>query len=287
MIMWSNGKFVKENKVSTLNWSLHYGSTVWEGIRSYKLQMNKTAQLFSLTAHIDRLFDSAKMLKMEIPYTRQEIMEACREVQRQNGNKELYFRPVVYLTRDAENDYENLTVGVDIHVMKLQNMYPKTGIRVTTSQDPRGYPAFWMQCKSSNNYGRLNLMQDAVKQMKQKDSTFVVDNYGHYVEGSTANIFIFKNNTLLTPPNNGSILPGITRKWVLDQFGGAEKQLTKPDLITADEIFITGTYAEITPVIEFDGYKIGDGTVGPMTDRIRKAYLHAVRNPLWNGIFGQ
>lgn len=287
MILWSNGKFTEGNYVSTFNFALHYSGSVWEGIRSYRLELNKSAQLFHLTDHISRLFDSAKVMRLEIPYTQDVIREACRELQRRNGDKELYFRPIVYPLKDAESSTRKnkARVGVDIYALPLKNGFKKTGIRVITSSIHRSYPEINMQCKSSPNYGALSELKDQAR-FVGVDDVLITDHNGHYTEASTANLFVVRRDKVWTPPNDGSILPGITRGIIMDWTKAVEKKTTKVDLITASEIFITGTYAEITPVIEVDGYKIGNGEVGGITQRMREAYFKQVRNPLWPGIGG-
>lgn len=286
MIMWSNGKFVKANQVSTLNWVMHYSGSAWEGIRSYEVANNGTVHPFALTDHVSRLFDSAKILRLQIPYTQDQIRQAIRDLQIKIGPVELYFRPIVYPMKDAEGKADDERVGVDIYAFELPNGFPKKGIKVQTSFKSRAYPHFEMQCKSSNNYGALEQLRRGAKNAKVHDF-LLTDGHGNYTEATTANLFVVRRNKIWTPPNDGSILPGLTRAFTIEQTGAQEKKVTRPELITASEVFITGTYAEITPVVEIDGYKIGDGKPGPTTNKCREAYFHAVRNRLWLGTFGQ
>jgi branched-chain amino acid aminotransferase len=285
MLMWSSGGFFQEESVSvsSFNWTLHYGGSAWEGIRSY-LDADQVAQVFMLERHIDRLLESAQILRLGVPYTKEELMTAIIDLQARHGQKELYFRPIVYRRKNVEtnNDVEP-HIGVDIYAFELPNTFSKEGIKVATATVSRNYPEFEMQCKSSNNYGQLMILREDAKRLGV-DDVLLKSRYGHYTESSTANLFVvLSSGEIITPPSDGSILPGITRSLIGQQLQATEKVITRPDLITAQEVFITGTYAEVTPIIEFDGYVIGTGKRGPVVELAQKWYDKAVRNTAWFG----
>lgn len=283
MIMWSDGYFREDPvQVSSFNWTLHYGGSAWEGIRSYQ-DKDGMAQVFMLERHIERLLESAYILRLEVPYSKEEIMSAIVDLQGRHGQKELYFRPIVYRRKNAESNSDvEPKFGVDIYAFELKNAYNKSGIRVVTSSLTRNYPEFEMQCKSSNNYGQMLLLREEAQRLGV-DEVLIKSRAGHYTESSTANLFVvLTSGEIVTPPSDGSILPGITRSLVGQQLGAVEKPITRPDIITAQEVFITGTYAEIVPIIEFDGYKISTGKRGPVVELSQKWYEKAVRHQ-WNG----
>lgn len=284
MIMWSNGFFREDPvSVSSFNWTLHYGGSAWEGIRSYR-DKDGTAQIFLLERHVERLFESAQILRLEIPYTKEQIADALVDLQGRHGNKELYFRPIVYRRKNAESNADvEPTIGVDIYAFELKNTFNKDGIKVATSSLSRNYPEFEMQCKSSNNYGQLMLLKDEATRLNV-DDVLLKSRTGHYTEASTANLFVvLASGEIVTPPSDGSILPGITRSLIGQQLQAVEKPITRPDLITAQEIFITGTYAEVTPIVEFDGYVINVGKRGPVVELAQKWYDATVRRQAWPG----
>lgn len=284
MIMWSNGYFREDPvQVSSFNWTLHYGGAVWEGIRSYR-DDHGMAQVFLLERHIDRLLESAQILRLAVPYSKEELMAAIVDLQGRHGQAELYFRPIIYRRKNAESNHDiEPKIGVDVYAFELKNEFKKDGIRVVTASMSRNYPEFEMQCKCSNNYGQMMILREEAKRLNV-DDVLLKSRSGHYTESSTANLFVvLSSGEIVTPPSDGSILPGITRSLVGQQLQATEKVITRPDLITAQEIFITGTYAEVTPIIEFDGYTIGTGKRGPVVELLQKWYEKAVRGVPWPG----
>lgn len=287
MIMWSNGQFREDpTPVSSFNWTLHYSGAAWEGLRSYR-DGNGIANIFMVERHVDRLFESAMVLRLSIPFTKEEIKAALYDLQGRHGNKELYFRPIVYRVRNAERLAPGgQDVNVDIYAIELPNALSKEGIKVITSSLTRNYPEYEMQCKSSNNYGQIALFREEAERAGV-DDVLVKTRSGHYSEASTANLFaVLSSGEIVTPPSDGSILPGITRSLLGQQLQAVEKPITRVDLITAQEVFLTGTYAEVTPIIEFDGYPIGLGKRGPLVELAQKWYEAAVRNLEWHGTPG-
>lgn len=302
---WSNGELIKGKvQIYSDNYALHYsGICIWEGIRSYKSFTKKKTNIVGLWDHLERLQDSAKIVGMRLPYTVSELYEACKKVVRSNGGGDLYLRPVAYATKSAERvTPEGTGVSVDIYAFEVPKL-SKSGRKVGFSSSPRGYPQYQMQAKASMNYPHLQLCEGEMKQ-RGWDDVLMLDNDGYITEGLVTNIFIVKSGYLLTPPNNGSILPGITRKNVYNIFSCSdfrvklledkqgvrfpslvlEKRLTRADILTADEIFACGTYSEIVPIVEVEGRIIGDGKPGRFTAFLQKAYEDSVRDKVRYGV---
>lgn len=266
MKVWSNG-IVRDEPVpiNSLNYGLHYASPcVWEGIRAYT-QRDGTTHIFKLTQHISRLFDSAKIIGIEIPKTKDELIQACKDVVSACGGGELYLRPVVYSTLLAEKAKpQTQELAVDIYCFPIKSLHhDKKGVKVAISTFHRGYPQFQMQAKTAANYA---VLQNAKHELIQAgvDDILLTDNDGYITEATVANIWVFKNGFAMTPPNDGSILPGITRQTVSDIIRASmpltvvEKKITRADLYTADCVILCGTYAEIVNVSEIDGRKISE-----------------------------
>lgn len=287
---WSNGHIIHTRKqIDSLNFVLHYGSPAcWEGIRAYRLE-NGTTKIWKLTEHVKRLFDSAKILNIKIPFTEEEVQEGCRLVVEANGGGDLYLRPITYATHDAESvRAQDFQISLDIYAFPIGKLGKETGIRAKIATSVRGYPQFQMQCKTPANYAVLNNLKN---EMKDVDELLFCDNQGYVVEASVANIFVIRGDQIFTPPNDGSILPGITRKTVAEilmnrsemfqQYNKVptvtEKRITRADIYTADEMFMCGTYAEVVPIIEVDGRMIGDGKPGFYTRIALSKYQAMVR----------
>lgn len=276
MKAWHNGNLVDSPiNIDSFNWSLHYGSAVWEGIRSY-VDKNGKNNIFLLDEHIDRLFNSAKLLKVPMPYDKFTLMQACQAVIDANGCGENYIRPIVYYSGLAEGSkMSSPDVNVEVHSFPLESIIERKSIKALTSPKSRSYPDYWMQCKSTNNYGFFRSLEHLTKETGM-DTVFLTDRNGYYTEALTANIFVVKVDktgiSLLTPPNDGNILPGLTRDFIMNcvskrtGYRIIEKKLTAADIITSDGVFICGTYAEVTPVSELDGYTL----ISPAGDDIIK-----------------
>jgi branched-chain amino acid aminotransferase len=291
---WSNGKLIKGTKaIDSINYSLHYASpAIWEGIRAYK-QVDGTSKIFRLQEHAQRLLDSAKIIGFEIPYSLNDLMEACKAVVEANGGGDLYLRPIVYAAHDAESAKpQDVKINVDIYAFPIEPLHSeKKGIKCVISAHKRGYPQYQMQAKTASNYAHLQLVKPEIK-AAQVDDVFILDNEGYIVEATVANIWVFKDNVAMTPPNNGSILPGITRRCVAGILQDPhkmvtkykmptvvmEKRLTRADLYTADCIIICGTYAEIVNVIELDGRTIGSSETQTYFKILKAEYSKLVRN---------
>jgi len=284
--IWYNGKFVdwKEAKVHVLSHGLHYGSGVFEGIRCYATE--KSSFIFRLKEHVDRMYRSAELYKMNIPYSKEEMKEAIKETIRINGLDACYIRPIAFY------GYHHLGVNpagcpVDCAIAVwrwgtyLGEEALEAGIRCTFSSwrriDPNTLP---VTAKATGHY--LNSML-AVHDAKERgvDEAIMLDNSGYVAEGPGENIFAVKSETLYTPAVESSILPGITRASVIELakemgYKVVEKPLTKEELLTADELFFTGTAAEVSPIRGIDNVTIGEGKRGEVTGVIQRKFFDVV-----------
>jgi len=288
--IWLNGLFVpwKKANIHFLTHGLHYGTAVFEGIRCYKTE--KGPAVFRLKDHIKRLFDSTKVLKMEtLPFSRQEIIDGAKELIKRNKLEECYIRPLFF--------YGYGKMGIDIRNAKIEAgiaVWPweaylleegaKNGIRAKVSSFPRQYsnPMLY-HAKVSGSY--VNSMLAKTEALNAGyDEAILLDEKGLVAEGSVENIFIVKDNALLTPETN-SILVGLTRDSVIglaraENIEVRETSLSRDMLYGADECFITGTAAEIVPVKEVDGKPIGNGKPGQITKKLQGLYHEAVHGRL-------
>jgi branched-chain amino acid aminotransferase len=296
MKTWASGKIISgHNVVSTFNFTLHYATPcVWEGIRSYK-QADGTTKIWALKEHIDRFIDSAKIIGFEIPNTKEELIKACSDLVDINGGGDLYLRPIAYAKGDAEAilSKADRKIAVDIYCCPIPEPHgKKEGIKVIISAHRRGYPDYQMQAKTSANYVFLERCKAEIERTGADDA-LLTDNQGYIVEAQVANLFVFRGDVVFTPPNTGSILPGITRECVARtlmrpelflQTGRlpmlVEKNITRSDVYTADCIILVGTYAEIVNVLEVDGRKIGNADSHFYYKMIKGAYSQLVRGGL-------
>ena len=274
MKVWSDRRII-DNKapLDSFSYPLHYGGpAVWEGMRAY-VQEDGSCKIFRLKEHVQRLRDSSKIIGYNIPYSNAEIEQACEALVQQNGNKDLYLRPIAYLNVDAESIHgiQTKDLKLDIYCVPIPKLHRNSekGIRMVVSNVIRAYPQFTMQAKTPANYADITQVQPLLDQTGVQDA-FLLDNQGYVVEATVANFFVVKGDVIMTPPNKGSILPGITRRTVAEVLGDSalmfskykkvprvvEKDITKADLYTADCVFLCGTYAEVVKVSEIDGRAI-------------------------------
>lgn len=285
--IWFNGRLVdwRDAKIHVLTHGLHYGTGVFEGIRAYET-VNGTA-IFRLTDHLKRLYRSAKIYFMEIPFTLDELREACKAVVRENLLKSAYIRPIVFRGYGEMGLYP-LNSPVDVAVAAwswgtyLGDEGIRNGIRVKTSSfrriDVNTIPA---GVKATGQYINSVLAKVEAK-MAGYDEAVMLDSRGMVSEGSGENVFMVRNSVVYTPSTSSGILEGITRDTVFHIVGDmglkvVERDLTRVDFYYADEAFMTGTAAEVVPVVEMDNYKIGDGKPGPVTRRIQVEFYKIVR----------
>lgn len=281
--LWFNGKMVdwKDATVHVMSHVLHYGSSVFEGFRCYNT-VNGPA-LFRLKDHIRRLFDSAKIYRMPLPFSKEEIEQACVDVVKINNLQEAYMRPIAFRgygslgvdPKDTPTEVvvaalawgkylgdEAINVGVDVRVSSWNRMRPNT------------FPAM---SKSGANYMNSQLIN-----LEAKADGYVegigLDFNGYVSEGSGENIFVVRDNRILTPPLSASILPGITRDSVFKLakdlgYEVEETLIPREMLYIADEVFFTGSAAEVSPIKSIDRIPVGEGTRGPITEKIQKRFF--------------
>lgn len=286
--IWMNGKFVNwdEAKIHVLAHVVHYGSSWFEGIRCYETK--KGSAIFRLDKHLERLYDSAKIYHAEIPYSKKEMEDAILETIRVNKMKSCYIRPIVYRGYgDIGVNPLNNPVDVAIAVWEwgkyLGNEALTKGIDVCVSSWTRPAPnTLPTIAKAGGNYLNAQLIKiEAVKAGFTEG--IALDVHGYVSEGSGENIFMVKNNDVYTPPFVSAILPGITRSTVMTLLREAgyrvhEVMVSREMLSIADELFFTGTAAEITPIRSVDRLPIGNSIPGPITKEVQKRFFDIVQN---------
>lgn len=284
--IWMNGKFINwmDAKIHVMSHVIHYGTSVFEGMRCYKTPNGPS--IFRLADHIRRMFDSAKIYRMPIPYTQQEIVNACKETIRVNGVESAYVRPIVYrgyfalgvdpskcpvecvigaLNWGKYLGEEGLIKGVDVCVSSWNRMAPNT------------MPTM---AKAGSNYMGSQLIK--MEAMADGYAEGIgLDVFGFVSEGSGENLFIVRDGVIYTPPLESSILCGITRDCVFKiaaelEIPVKEAKIQREFLYIADEMFFSGTAAEITPIRSVDRIAVGRGTRGPITEKIQTRYFEYV-----------
>jgi branched-chain amino acid aminotransferase len=284
-VIWYDGKLVPWREATThvLTHTLHYGMGVFEGVRAYKT--TKGAAIFRLPAHTDRLFRSAHILGMKIPYDKNAINEATRAAVRENKLESAYIRPMCFYGSEAMGlRAEGLKVHVIVAAWSwgayLGEDGQKNGIKVRTSSFNRHHVNITM-CRAKANGNYMNSMM-ALREAQSAgcDEALLLDVEGFVSEGSGENIFIVRDGVMYTPDLT-SALDGITRATVMQLASElgikvVEKRITRDEVYIADEAFFTGTAAEVTPIRELDGRAIGKGTRGPVTEKLQTLYFDVV-----------
>ncbi|WP_198971273.1 branched-chain amino acid transaminase [Xylophilus sp. ASV27] len=289
--IWMDGRLVdwRDAKIHVLTHTLHYGCGVFEGVRAYDTA-GGTA-IFRLQEHTERLFNSAKILRMKLPFTQDEVNEAQKTVIRENGLKSGYIRPLVWIGS------EKLGVspkGNTIHAMVaawswgayLGEEGLKRGIRVKTSSYTRHHVNITMtQAKAVSNYSN-SILANMEATEDGYDEALLLDAAGFVSEGAGENVFVVKNGVIYTPDLSAGALNGITRNTILHiakdlGIEVVQKRITRDEVYIADEAFFTGTAAEVTPIRELDRVEIGAGSRGPVTEKVQNAFFDIVngRNP--------
>jgi len=283
--IWHDGKLVPWREATThvLTHTLHYGMGVFEGIRAYKAA--KGTAIFRLAEHTDRLFNSAHIFQMKMPWDKATLIEAHQEVVRANQLESCYIRPIVFYGSEAMGIAANtLSTHVAIAAwpwgayLGAEGM--EKGIRVKTSSFTRHHVNINMcRSKSVGTYTNSILAHQEVAN-DGYDEALLLDVDGYVAEGAGENIFIVKSGTLYTPDLT-SCLEGITRASVLTladelELTVIQKRITRDEVYCADEAFFTGTAAEITPIRELDGRQIGAGRRGPITARLQSLFFDCV-----------
>ena len=285
-LIWYDGKLVDWRSATThvLTHTLHYGMGVFEGVRAYKT--DKGAAIFRLQDHTDRLFNSAHILQMKMPFSKQEIMEAQKAAVRENKLESAYIRPMAFYGAEAMGiAAKTLSTHVICAAWSwgayMGDEALTKGIRVKTSSFSRHHVNITM-CKAKANGNYMNSIlahQEAAQD--GYDEALLLDVDGFVAEGSGENVFIIRKGKLYTPDLT-SALEGITRDTIVQlakEIGleVIEKRITRDEVYTADEAFFTGTAAEVTPIRELDNRNIGTGTRGPITEQLQALYFDVVK----------
>ena len=284
--IWMNGKLVpfKNAKVHVLTHALHYSTSIFEGIRCYDTPDGSA--IFRLPEHVDRFFNSAKMYSMKMPYSKKKITDAIVNTVKANKLKQCYIRPLAYYGYGTMGlTPTNNKVDVSISCWEWKMGESKAGkfsgakckiskwIRIDSKSQP-------MQAKSAANYSNAALARMEALNAGY-DEAIMLNNKGHVAEGSAENIFVVKNGKVTTPPLDADILNGITRDSAIkllksNKIKVIEKNIKISDLLKADEIFMTGTAAEVKSVTRVDKTKIGNGKIGEVTKELQDSFMDTV-----------
>ena len=284
--IWMNGKLVpfKNARVHVLTHALHYSTSIFEGIRCY--DTSNGSAIFRLPEHIDRFFNSAKLYGMKIPYSKKQISDAIIKTVKASNLKQCYIRPLAYYgygTMGLTPLKNKVDVSISCWEWKMgESKAGKfSGARCKISKwiriDSRSQP---MQAKSAANYSNAALAR--VEALKAGyDEAIMLNNKGHVAEGSAENIFVIKNGRITTPPLSADILNGITRNSAIQIIKASgkkisEKNITVKNLLSADEIFMTGTAAEVKSVTWVNRTKIASGKIGPITKELQSSFMDVV-----------
>ena len=286
-VIWMDGEYLpwREARVHVLTHTLHYGMGVFEGVRAYKTDSAGTA-IFRLADHTDRLFRSAHIFRMQIPFEKEHLNEVQRKVVRDNNLETAYLRPVVFYGSEGMGlRADSLKVHVAVAAWEwgayLGDAALESGIRIRTSSYARHHVNVSM-CKAKANGHYINSMlalQEAL--IDGYDEALLLDTEGYVAEGSGENFFMVRNGVIYTPELT-SALEGITRNTVVtlaEEMGITvrERRITRDEVYVADECFFTGTAAEVTPIRELDNRTIGSGTRGPLTEKLQTAFFDHVK----------
>jgi branched-chain amino acid aminotransferase len=288
-LIWLDGEMVpwREAKTHVLTHTLHYGLGCFEGVRAYNTANGPA--IFRLKEHTDRLFNSAHILNMKMPFSKDVINEAQRAAVRENNLDEAYLRPMVFLGSEGMGLRAD---NLQVHVMVAAWSWPsymspeakELGIKVRTSSYTRHHVNITM-CKAKANGNYINSMLALNEAISGgAEEALLLDNEGYVAEGSGENIFIVRNGELHTPELT-SCLEGITRATIIDfakDLGLVvkERRITRDEVYIAEEAFFTGTAAEVLPIRELDGRQIGEGKRGPITEKLQSMYFDAVKGKL-------
>lgn len=290
--IWFDGDMVpwREAKVHVLTHTLHYGMGVFEGVRAYRTEADGTA-IFRLREHTDRLFNSAKIIGMNMPFDRATLIDAQRRVVRANNLDEAYLRPLAFLGSEGMGLRAE---GLRTHVIVASWPWPsymspealEKGIRIRTSSYTRHHVNITMcKAKAVGNYtNSMMALREAIQ--CGYEEALLLDAEGYVAEGSGENFFMVRNGVIYTPELT-SCLDGITRDTVIQLaaeigYQVRERRITRDETYIADETFFTGTAAEVLPICEIDNRIIGSGARGPLTTRLQSLYFDAVRGRTGN-----
>lgn len=285
-VIWFDGELKpwREATVHVLTHTLHYGLGVFEGVRAYATSAGPA--IFRLREHTDRLFNSAHILRMQLPFSKQQISDAQLAVVKENGLNEAYIRPVCFYGSEGMGlRADNLKAHCVIAAWEWPDyMAPEArelGLKVRTSSYTRHHVNITL-CKAKANGNYINSMMALQEALDSGcDEALLLDNEGYVAEGSGENIFLVRNGKLITPELT-SCLDGITRATVIDlaaelNMPVTEERITRDEVYIADEAFFAGTAAEVLPIRELDGRIIGSGKRGPVTEKLQSMYFDQVK----------
>ncbi len=283
--IWKDGKLVdwRDANLHMLTHSLHYGMAVFEGVRAYKT-VDGTA-IFRLREHTQRLFNSAKIFQMAIPFDMETLIEAQKEVVRANQLESCYLRPLVWIGSEKMGvSARGNTIHVGIAAWPwgayLGEEGLQRGIRVKTSSFTRHHVNVSMVRAKASGYYINSILANQEVTTEGYDEALLLDTDGYVSEGAGENVFLIRNGKIYTP-DLASCLDGITRDAVLTMardlgIDVIEKRITRDELYCADEAFFTGTAAEVTPIRELDNRQIGIGSRGPVTEKLQSLFFDVV-----------
>ena len=289
--IWMDGQLVdwRDAKIHVLTHTLHYGCGAFEGVRAYKTEAGTA--IFRLQEHTDRLFNSAKILRMNLPFTKEQINQAQLDVVRENNLESGYLRPLIWI---GDRKLGVSPKGNSIHAMVaawawgayLGEEGMKRGIRVKISSYTRHHVNITMtQAKAVSNYTN-SILANMEATDDGYDEAMLLDSSGFVSEGAGENLFVVKDGVVYTPDLSAGALNGITRNTVFHickdlGLDVVQKRITRDEVYICDEAFFTGTAAEVTPIRELDRVQIGEGCRGPITEKIQTAFFDIVhgRNP--------
>jgi branched-chain amino acid aminotransferase len=286
--IWLDGEFIDwdEAKVHVLTHSLHYGLAAFDGMRAYQRSDGGT-YVFRLREHVDRLFNTCKMCMLQPKFTREQVEQVCVETLRVNNMVDGYLRPMVFIGEGAMGIYVPQNPVLTAVIAWRWGAYLgeealKNGIRAKIGSFARHHINVSLSKAKMNGQYTNSVLAKREAKLGGYDEAILLDANGYVSEGSGENIFIVRKGVLYTPDLSCSILEGVTRDTVITlarEMGITveEVRLTRDQLWLADEVFLTGTAAEITPVREVDNRTIGQGTVGPITKRIQARFFDVVR----------
>ena len=294
-VIWFDGELVpwREAKVHVLTHTLHYGMGVFEGVRAYKAEQGTA--IFRMQEHTDRLFRSAHIMNMKVPFSKDDINKAQLSAVKENALESAYIRPMLFYGSEGMGlRADNLKVHAIVAAWSWGSYLGaegiEKGIRIRTSSFTRHHVNISM-CKAKANGHYINSMlalQEAIS--CGYDEALLLDTEGYVAEGSGENIFVVRNGVLFTPELT-SALDGITRDTIFKlaaelEIPVREKRLTRDEVYVADEAFFTGTAAEVTPIRELDNRAIGSGGRGPITEKLQTLYFdlvhgRALQNKNW------
>ncbi|MEJ2795312.1 branched-chain amino acid transaminase [Iodobacter sp. LRB] len=285
-LIWYDGKLVPWRDATThvLTHTLHYGMGVFEGVRAYETP--KGTAIFRLHDHTERLFNSAKIFQMKIPFSFEEVFEAQKTVVRENKLASCYLRPLAFVGSEklgiaATGNSINVIVAAWPWGAYLGTEGLEKGIRVKVSSFTRHHVNVSMVRAKASGYYINSILAHQEAAADGYDEAMLLDTEGYVSEGAGENLFIVKKGKLYTP-DVSSCLDGITRSTVItlakeEGLEVIEKRITRDEVYTADEAFFTGTAAEVTPIRELDNRPIGTGSRGPVTERLQKRYFDCVK----------